>query len=425
MQSNFQIQLSWADTTTGKTREPRLNLPIAFGREFAQMPVEIHSRPVSRMVLNSQAVSRYHTLIDWEGDRLLIQDQHSISGTFVNGKRQKSCILNRGDTVQIGAEKISVTWSGDLPSPDPQISAVLPHLNLHHLSLTDVFPIASRKLNLRNNSFLVPGIVTAIVVVAMLVARKMNELFFLYILAAYLASVSHYLIHKVCHKDKPWWLLFSMALATGLPLLGGLHPELPASGNNILDRILEIILAKAFFQELFKAVPVLLVYCFGTLLQSPQREQIGINEPMDGILLGTASATGFALVETMLDVHQAIDRGNSFDGLTLLIPQILGDISGQVAYSGYFGYFIGLSALKPAKRWQILGIGYLTSGAIHSVAALGTLLQGKETHTLISSIFLAVIGSVSYLFLMAAILKARHLAERFQQLGNHKQAGKI
>ncbi|OKH53433.1 hypothetical protein NIES2101_11325 [Calothrix sp. HK-06] len=419
MKSNFQIQLSWKDTATSKPREPRLSLPIAFGREFAQMPSKIHNRPVSRMVLNSHKVSRYHTLIDWEGDHLLVINQSSTHDTFVNGKRQKRCILNNGDTLQIGSYTITVTFVNSPPqhslSKNFTISSLLPSFNNHHLSLTELFPVASKKFNLHQNGFFIPGIITVMFVVAMLVTRKINELFFFYILAAYLAGASHYLMHKFCHKHKPWWLLVSVGLATGLPLLGGFHISTPKTGLQIVDLIIKAILAKGFFEELFKALPVLLVYLLGTLLPSPKRELIGIWEPMDGILLGTASATGFALVETMMHVHHEIESVSHFAGLTLLIPQILGDIFGQVAYSGYFGYFIGLSALKPGKRWHLLGIGYLTSGVIHSVAAVATILQDKQQHTLLASIFLAVIGSVAYVFLMAAILKARQLSGRLQK----------
>ena len=37
-------------------------------------------------------------------------------------------------------------------------------------------------------------------------------------------------------------------------------------------------------------------------------------------------------------------------GLQLLIPRIWGSAAGHMAHSGYLGYFIGLSALKPRKR---------------------------------------------------------------------------
>ena len=419
MNSNFQIQLSWKDAATGKLHEPRLSLPIAFGREFAQMPIEIHNHFVSRMVLKSYKVSRYHTLIDWSGDHLLVINQSSTRDTFVNGKPQKRCILNNGDTLQIGSYKITVTFINTPPShslsKNLTLFSILPNYNNHHLSLTELFPVASKKLTLHQNGFFIPGIITVMFVVAMLVTRKINELWFFYILAAYLASASHYLIHKFCHKHKPWWLLVSVALATGLPLFGGFHISVPKTGNHILDLMSEAILAKGFLEELFKALPVLLVYFFGRLLLSPKRELIGICEPMDGILLGTASASGFALVETMLYVHHEIESVSNFAGLTLLIPQILGDISGQVAYSGYFGYFIGLSALKSSKRWRLLGIGYLTSGAMHSLAAVGNILQEKQQHTLLAGIYLAVIGCIAYVFLVAAILKARQLSGRLQK----------
>jgi RsiW-degrading membrane proteinase PrsW (M82 family) len=52
-------------------------------------------------------------------------------------------------------------------------------------------------------------------------------------------------------------------------------------------------------EELLKALPVLGLYFLGRLLYSPWRERIGVWEPLDGILLGTASAVGFTLLETL------------------------------------------------------------------------------------------------------------------------------
>ncbi len=411
MTSMFQVQLSWKEPATQKLREPHLSLPIAFGREFAQMPAEIDNQRISRIVLSSNQVSRYHAIIDLEENHFVVTDQNSRNGILVNGQPQKRCILANGDTLQIGPYIITVTFthspSSHYLSNDITVSPI--HFKTHHLSFTELFPVASR-LNLKQNGFLVPGIITVLFVVAMLVTRKINELFFLYILATYLASASHYLIHKLCHKHKPWWLLFSLGLATGLPLLGGFHISIPHTGNHIVDQITKAFVEKALLEELFKALPVLLLYMLGRLLPSPKRELIGVWEPIDGILLGTASATGFALVETMLHVHKEIAIGGSFAGLTFLIPQILGDLSGQVAYSGYFGYFIGLSSLKPSKRWRLLGIGYITSATIHAFGAIATILQNKQPENLFAGICLAVIGSVAFAFLMAAILKARQIS---------------
>ena len=32
-----------------------------------------------------------------------------------------------------------------------------------------------------------------------------------------------------------------------------------------------------------------------------------------------------------------------------------------MAYSGYFGYFIGLAVIRPEQRWKILGIGLVSA----------------------------------------------------------------
>ncbi len=440
---NFLVKLSWQDLKTHERREPTLSLPIALGRNFKSMPVVIQNRRISRIVINDKQVSRYHVLIDSKENDLVITDQGSSNGFFVNGKLKKNSVLANGDILEIGSHKITVTFTSiplepnqtDFPIPatftskppksnliDFPIPIHFPtspiHSDSNSLGITKFFPILSHPQNLLQNGFLVPGLITVVFVVAMFGTRKTDEVLFLYLLAIYLASVSHYLVHKLCHKDKPWWLLISLGLATGLPLLSGFHFSIPKTGNYLLDLITKAFLEHGLFQEFFKAFPVLLVYLFSRLLPSSQQKSIGVYEPMDGILLATASATGFALVETMLIVHNELKIGDSFAGLTLVITHILGDIFGQVAYSGYFGYFIGLSALKPSKRFLLLGIGYITSASIHGLAAMATILHKEQQHNLLAGISLAIIGSVAYSFLMAAILKARQLSPHNSQQSN-------
>ncbi|BDI14689.1 hypothetical protein ANSO36C_04910 [Nostoc cf. commune SO-36] len=99
--TNEQIQLNWDDPATGERREPRLNMPIAFGREFARLPPEFNGQRVSRMLLNSNEVSRYHALIDWEQDHLVVIDQGSVNGVYVNGQPQTRSVLANGDTCKL------------------------------------------------------------------------------------------------------------------------------------------------------------------------------------------------------------------------------------------------------------------------------------------------------------------------------------
>ncbi|MFW9259193.1 FHA domain-containing protein [Nostoc sp. CALU 546] len=118
MTNDLQIQLSWDDPATGERREPRLNMPIAFGREFARLPAELRGVRVSRMLLNSNEVSRYHALIDWEQDHLVVIDQGSVNGVYINGQPQTRSVLANGDTLQIGPYLIVVTFAASASAPD-------------------------------------------------------------------------------------------------------------------------------------------------------------------------------------------------------------------------------------------------------------------------------------------------------------------
>jgi len=92
---------------------------------------------------------------------------------------------------------------------------------------------------------------------------------------------------------------------------------------------------------------------------------------------------------------------NTLVGMHLLIPRILGSVSGHMAYSGYFGYFIGLSVLKPKHRWKILAIGYLSASLLHAL---------WNTTGYINPVILALVGILSYAFLTASILKAKAIS---------------
>ncbi|MBN4005361.1 FHA domain-containing protein [Nostoc sp. LPT] len=118
MTNDLQIQLSWEEPATGERREPLLNMPIAFGREFARLPAELRGVRVSRMLLNSNEVSRYHALIDWEQDHLVVIDQGSVNGVYVNGQPQTRSVLVNGDTLQIGPYLIAVTFGASASAPD-------------------------------------------------------------------------------------------------------------------------------------------------------------------------------------------------------------------------------------------------------------------------------------------------------------------
>jgi RsiW-degrading membrane proteinase PrsW (M82 family) len=162
-------------------------------------------------------------------------------------------------------------------------------------------------------------------------------------------------------------------------------------------------------EELLKAVPLLVLYWLTRRLRSPWRERLGIREPLDGIILGAASAVGFTLIETLGQYlpeiyHATLSAGEGaaqLASLQLLIPRVLGSVSGHMAYSGYLGYFIGLSVFRPRKRLVILSVGYLTASILHALWNVAGIF---------SPVLLATVGVLSYAFLGAAILKARELS---------------
>ena len=124
----LRIQLSWDDPVTGDRRSPTLSVPIALGRDFNGMPAQIQGHPVSRMVLNSLEVSRFHALIDQGSSGLVVIDQNSRNGTFVNstpvGVNQHTSLVT-GDVLQIGPYQITLTFGArpqaSAPSSNSQI----------------------------------------------------------------------------------------------------------------------------------------------------------------------------------------------------------------------------------------------------------------------------------------------------------------
>ncbi len=125
MTNNLEINLSWEEPSTGELRKPTLRLPIAFGREFSQMPASLNGKPVSRMVLNNSEVSRYHALIDWQQDQLFVIDQNSVNGIYINGdrvafpkeNRQTTSVINNGDILKIGPYEITISFILNTTTP--------------------------------------------------------------------------------------------------------------------------------------------------------------------------------------------------------------------------------------------------------------------------------------------------------------------
>ncbi len=430
---------------TGGTAELLLpSYPLSEDREIA-----IGRDPSCQIVLDTDRyviVSRHHAAIRpllplgnglprWE-----ICDLQSANGTYVNGGYLKGCQeLQAGDRIQLGHDGPQFIFEHQFnqaptplhpPAPTNFVTPSAPatpasssgRAKPDSVTFTQLFPLASTGRDLKQKAYLVPGILTVVFVVLMFAAVGQPAVFNL-LLAAYLAGAAYYFVYRLCGKRKPWWVLLVCAICTDLILLGPILPlfifvfrdilpgSLPSQGEEVsfMSLLVRMFFGAGLMEELLKALPVLGAYFLGRFLHSPWRERIGVREPLDGILLGTASAVGFTLLETLgqyvpgiINVTLQAGQGDGqLLGLQLLIPRILGSVVGHMAYSGYFGYFIGLSVLKPSQRWQILAIGYISAAVLHAL---------WNSTGFVSSLLLAVVGVLSYAVLAAAILKARALS---------------
>ncbi|NJN71975.1 MAG: PrsW family intramembrane metalloprotease [Limnothrix sp. RL_2_0] len=423
----MQHMVSIRQIATGGVLTPLLpELTLAAGQE-----VIIGREPSCQLALDPNLytmVSRRHAVVRPGDQGWEVNDLGSANGTYVNGKLiDQSTVLKAGDHLTFGEDGPEFSFE---VQPNPaSISTVAIDLgesvaNLKSdessLTLTQLFPIAATGKDLSNKAFLVPGVLTVICVVSMF-ASIGEPVFFNFLVSAYLAGAAYFYIYQLCGKRKPWWVLLSAAMLTIFMLVtpiidlfilvfreilpGGLYED-----SGIISLFIGMFFGAGLMEEVLKAIPVFLFYFVGLKFSAAKRSKIGVAEPLDGILIGTASAVGFTLLETLgqyvpniiSEVSMQADASTGeLLGLQLLIPRILGSVAGHMAYSGYFGYFIGLSVLKPSKRWTILIIGCLTSSLLHAL---------WNTVGSYSSILLTVVGVFSYAFLAAAILKARALS---------------
>ena len=69
-------------------------------------PFVIGRSDASDLVLDNQLVSRSHAVFETAGATMTIRDLHSHNGTYVNGERRESVVLNNGDEIRIGNYQI-------------------------------------------------------------------------------------------------------------------------------------------------------------------------------------------------------------------------------------------------------------------------------------------------------------------------------
>lgn len=155
-------------------------------------------------------------------------------------------------------------------------------------------------------------------------------------------------------------------------------------------------------EEGYKALPTLALLAIGLTDWKPWNKRIGIQEPLDGIMMGIVAGAAFAFIETGFNYFgKEVIKGSVTSGLALVTPRLLTDLAGHIAYAGYFGYFIGLAGKFPKMRWKLLGIGFASAAAIHALWNASGYL-GSWANIIPAALGLLLLGS--------AIMKARELS---------------
>jgi RsiW-degrading membrane proteinase PrsW (M82 family) len=265
------------------------------------------------------------------------------------------------------------------------------------------------------------------------------------ILAIYIAFIINYYINQMCGRARSgllqalvsvvtFWLLTSQLWDYWYDLF---YVVIPAQNleksSNALAVIAGNIFGTGLAEEGFKALPLMglalasVAFAFlssrttGRLsaLLCGVTEHFGLCEPLDGIVLGAASGSGFFIYETLVQyVPQVIDDANTgdraFDGLVQLLARGLPELTAHSAYSGLFGYFIGLAVLRPAMAVFLIPLGWLSAAALHGAwDATSDLANSSLIGEPVQVVIQVVIGVLSYALLAGAIFKARDISPSF------------
>jgi RsiW-degrading membrane proteinase PrsW (M82 family) len=267
------------------------------------------------------------------------------------------------------------------------------------ISRAELLPFLTSFGDLRRRAFLWPGATLAVFSVALLIFAALDsEQGFFWCLASLISLANLYFIFLACGKKMPFpFVLLVAVVAFGID--GLLKPPIIA-----VETFLPGLIAPGLAEETVKAIPLLIVLGFGMLLSHPWQRKFGLREPLDGILLAAASATGFAFFETMFIYVPKY-------GELISTPRLLVNIFSHIAYAGTLGYFIGLAAMRHRRMKPALiavAIGFGIANLLHDL--WDTMRYYGSTLAIVSPVHQVVLAVLSFCILASLIMKARELS---------------
>jgi DNA-binding NtrC family response regulator len=91
-------------------------------------PVFFGSSPTCEMVLSDKTVSRRHMSAELQGDEVIVRDNDSTNGTFIQGSRFKEITIGFGAEVKLGRTVIKFLPDEEVVEPEPSVEESFGHL---------------------------------------------------------------------------------------------------------------------------------------------------------------------------------------------------------------------------------------------------------------------------------------------------------
>jgi pSer/pThr/pTyr-binding forkhead associated (FHA) protein len=118
-----EVLVRWMKSELNEPVEKDVKLPISFGRHAD-----------NQIVLASKQVSRRHAVLKWHENHLMLIDQGSTNGIYINGQRQEEVIIQPGDKIGIGEYTVVIEPHNDeqtvvmrSKSDEPRVLPFCPH----------------------------------------------------------------------------------------------------------------------------------------------------------------------------------------------------------------------------------------------------------------------------------------------------------
>lgn len=302
------------------------------------------------------------------------------------------------------------------------------------LTLSELIPLRSKKIDFLRSKALIPLIVvmvTCLALYAVKISTINDALDYMYWVTSFILLITFLPVYYYGGEQKNiLWYIWPAAVTYFQ--FKNLFPAYDAFFQHTLpgavfDEKLDGFLQnfRAYFfgvglrEDTMKAVPGFIALLVAYMVRTNKVPNTAITRgfslqgPLDGMLIGIASGQVFTLIETMGQyVPQTImqvarDNNNNiglglFMGMKLMIPRVLDGIMGHAAYGAIVGYFTGLAVSHPKATWKLLPLGLVVSAVCHTLwDTLGELIPAPYYEW--------VAGGLTVVVFFGCLLKAKQL----------------